>query len=482
MIKLYDFPEKYEKRDTLFEVWCEGKRIDTYSCDVSAIPFNQIWQGKQRSFSQTEKSAFLSLENDGETVLMIKPKRAFTSFAIRPLAKNVTAERTDDGITAIFKEPGQYSVEFDGMHYALAVFINSEKDFSVYRNDQNTIYFAPGVHFLDERIMLEDGQTVYIDAGAVVYGSLNAINKKNIKVVGYGILDNSNMERENAVQSTRQIYDDSNSKTGLPIFFDRCENVLVEGITIVNSSEWTLKFAACKNVCVDNIKVIGLWRYNADGCDFCNCINAVIKNSFLRTFDDVIVVKGLNSWRDVPVQNILAENCVLWCDWGKSLEVGVESCAPYMKDITFKNCYLIHGSAVMMDVQQGDSANISNVLFDHIHIEYTGDEMPLAREDRIKEYPFSNEEYLPQLFQVVSGLTSWSSDPTVGNICDVKFRNIKITLPHTPNRLPASIATKDESGAIRNVSFKNLVCNSNPLSLKDIDLKIGGNVENVVEE
>ena len=102
-----------------------------------------------------------------------------------------------------------------------------------------------------------------------------------------------------------------------------------------------------------------------------------------------------------------------------------------------------------------------------------------AREDQTKEYPYSDEEYLPRLFQIISGLTFWSTDKTVGNISDVQFKNIKISRPDTLTNLLATIATKDESGAISNICFENFVCNDRPFSLKEIDLKMHGNVEHV---
>ena len=482
-MKFYNFADEYEKQDELFKVWCEGKRIKTYACDVSAVAFNQVWQGRQRSFSQTEKSAFVTLGNDGETVLTIQPKKSFQKVVVRPLEKNVKTEARGNEVEITFTHPGQYTVEFDGMHYTLAVFINPEKDFSAYRNGKNVLYFGEGVHYVDKRIMLEDNQTVFIDEGAVVYASINAIGKKNIQVVGYGILDNSRMERQNAIQTNPNIVKEENKKMGLPIYFDRCENILVEGITIVDSSEWSLKFTGCKNVLVDNIKLIGLWRYNADGCDFCNCVDATIKNSFLRTFDDSIVVKGLDCSRELPVENILAENCVVWCDWGRCLEIGAETCAPYMKNITFRNCYLIHGSDVMMDVQQGDSADISQVLFDNVSIEYTGEEQRTAIEtDSVTEYPYYGIKHIPRIFEIRSLVTMWSHDSCAGNTDDVRFQNIRIVTADGEIPQGSRAITRGEGNRISNVVFENITCNGKRVTLQELGFSVDGNVENVIEK
>lgn len=479
-MKLYRFPEEYEKKDTLFRVFCNETEIKTYGCTVSRVPFNQVWPGRQRSLSQTERSAFVSLGNDGETVLTILPQGEFQSVVVRPLAKGARVERVHGGVKVTFPESGQYTVEFDGMHHTLAVFIDPERDYSPEQYGEGVLYFAPGVHHVDTRIVLEDGQTVLIDEGAVVYGSLNAIGKKNIRVVGHGILDNSTMKRQNALQTNMNHMEGSDPTLGLPICFDRCENVSVEGITVVDSSEWCLKFTACRNVSVDNVKVIGLWRYNADGCDFCNCTNATLKNSFLRTFDDVVTVKGLLPRREAPCENITVENCVLWCDWGRCLEVGVETCAPYLKNVVFRKCHLIHGSIVMMDVQQGDSGKVSDVLFEDIHIEYTGDERPIAFEsETLTEYPFSEESHTPALFELVSGVTMWSFDERAGDIENVTFRNIRITAPEDKLPLPASIVTREGDSEISRVVLENVTYNGRPLTGEDLRLHVCGNVKDV---
>lgn len=480
-MKFYQFPELYEKKDEMFKVSCNGKETRTYSCDVSAIPFNQVWRGKQRSIAQTEKSAFVTLSNNGETVLTIQPQKRFQTVVVRPLGKIKDIQSDGNSVTVTFPKSGQYTVEFDGMHYALAVFINPEKDFSNYREEKNVTYFAPGVHYIDNRMMLEDNQTVFIDAGAVVYGSINAVGKKNIKIVGYGILDNSRMERQNAVQSTPNILCEENKNIGLPINFDRCENIFVEGITIVDSSEWSMKFTGCRDINVENIKLIGMWRYNADGCDFCNCINATIKNSFLRTFDDTIVVKGLISNRETPVENVLVENCVLWCDWGRCLEIGAETCAPYIKNIVFKDCYIIHGSSVMLDVQQGDRADISNVLFENIQIEYTGEEMiPAIETAERKEYPHYGKKHIPAPFALTSRVTMWSHDTDTGNITNVKFKNITIITSSGEIPQGSVIATAETTGKIGDICFENITVNKQEVTLTELGVKTEGNVEVII--
>ncbi|PWG68082.1 hypothetical protein DF186_25840, partial [Enterococcus hirae] len=75
-------------------------------------------------------------------------------------------------------------------------------------------YFGPGIH-RPGYIELTDDETVYIAAGAIVYGGIRAKNVSNIKVLGRGILD-GNYEHRRMV-----LIEDS-------------RNILFEGITIRN--------------------------------------------------------------------------------------------------------------------------------------------------------------------------------------------------------------------------------------------------------
>lgn len=488
-MKLYPFAEEYNKKSKDFRVFASEREIDVYSCDVSAYPLNRVWSGKQRDMSQTEKASFVMLGSDFDVTLEIIPEKKFKDIAVRPLSKAIKSLVSNGKIKVTFPGCGQYSLELDGMHNPLIVFINPEKCFEVDKNSPDVLYFGRGVHRFVERIELRDNQTVFIDEGAVLYGSLNASCKKNIKVVGYGILDNSLMKRANEINGCAILAPDAGKNAGNPIFFDRCENVEIEGVTIVNSSGWNIYLDGCKDITVDNIKLIGQWRYNADGCDFCNCTNGTIRNSFLRTFDDCITVKGFKLNNELPVENILAENCVLWCDWGKAFEIGAETCAPYLKNITFCDCDVIHGGSIMLDIAQGDGGDIYDVLFDNIRLEYSGCEMfPAIQFEDSTEYVDFDKEFTPTPFCILTGVTMWSIDDYCGNLTNVRFRDIKISaydgilFDSIYEKNPfggGKIKTDEKCGKISGVHFENVTINGRKCNFSEFGIEISGRVDNV---
>ena len=460
----YNYSENYEKISSRFEVFCGNTKLGVYDCDVSAVPFNQVWPGYQRPFEQTEPTSYLSVGSNEEITLKITPNTEFKEVVVRPLSKGVVADVKDGSVTVTLPGAGQYSVEFDGMHNVLSVFVNPEKEFDVDADDENTLYFGAGVHYLEECVELEDYQTVYIDKHAVVYGGFKAREKKGLRILGYGVLDCSNIERGN----------------GNPISLYRCENIIVEGITIVNSNGWSVHFAGCTNVKADNIKLIGMWRYNSDGCDFTNCTNGVLVNSYLRNYDDCIVIKGLGGNGHLPVRNFLAENCVLWCDWGRAIEIGAETSAPSFSGVMFKNIDIIHGDAVMMDIQHGDKANISDIYFDNIRAEYMAKvNCPKLQSAPGEVYKNEDENYMPLLFVVNTVRTMYSKDATTGNIKNVNFRNISV---HTEDgRIPCSnIAAKAPDSCIEGVYFENIEINGKKyVSLDELNVELGDGTSDV---
>jgi polygalacturonase len=92
----------------------------------------------------------------------------------------------------------------------------------------------------------------------------------------------------------------------------RCTNVLIEGVSIVNSPMWELNPVLCANVTVRgvNIKSHGP---NNDGCDPESCKDVLIEDCTFDTGDDCIAVKsGRNAdgrRLNIPSENIVIRGC-----------------------------------------------------------------------------------------------------------------------------------------------------------------------------
>src|SRR4051812_26204222 len=92
----------------------------------------------------------------------------------------------------------------------------------------------------------------------------------------------------------------------------RCQNVLIEGVTITNSPMWEIHPVLCTNVIVHGVK-ISSHGPNNDGCDPESCTDVLIKDCDFDTGDDCIAIKsGRNAdgrRLGVPSRNIIIQNC-----------------------------------------------------------------------------------------------------------------------------------------------------------------------------
>lgn len=378
-----------------YNVWLNDQKLKVYPTTVSAIPFNMVWAGRQRSIDQTEEAYFVTFDMTEPVKVEIEVQEPFEKFEIRPLSYDLNAHRNGSCITLTVEKPMQFSVEIDGSHNALHVFANpvSEKPAG------DVIYYGPGEHKAD-LIWLESNQTLYLDEGAIVYGAIYAKDAENIRIMGRGILDSSLYRRgEDTHEGGREIIEVLQQKN-FPWFDIRChsqlvlhncKNCYVEGITLRDAQFWSaIVRNNSENITLDNIKIIGQWRYNSDGIDICASTNVKIINSFVRAFDDCIVMRGAHmEGESENVDNVLVDNCVLWCDWGKSLECWCGYKPTEIKNILFRNCYLTHLNATAMNITVWYGSNysvVNGVAYENIEIDIDEDYLHNELESNVPSF------------------------------------------------------------------------------------------------
>ena len=92
----------------------------------------------------------------------------------------------------------------------------------------------------------------------------------------------------------------------------RCNNVLIEGVTIVNSPMWEIHPVLCNNVTVRKVTV-RTHGPNNDGCDPESCRDVLIEDCEFDTGDDCIAIKsGRNAdgrRLNIPSENIIVRGC-----------------------------------------------------------------------------------------------------------------------------------------------------------------------------
>lgn len=94
----------------------------------------------------------------------------------------------------------------------------------------------------------------------------------------------------------------------------KCKNVLIEGVTIVDSPMWEVHPVLCQNVTVRKLKIASHGPNN-DGCDPESCKDVLIEDCSFDTGDDCIAIKSgrNNDGRRIntPTENIIIRNCTM---------------------------------------------------------------------------------------------------------------------------------------------------------------------------
>ena len=455
-----------EALSEFYEVTVDGISAPVYACRVSAEPFNQVWPGYQRPLDQTELAGFAYWDMDGPASVEVRSQRPVETVVVRPSALGIEPRVEGDRITFELDRPRHLVVEVNGPHHALHLFASPPEAEAPAPDAEGVRYFGPGVH-RPGRITLASNETVYIAAGAVVYGSIHATGARNIAVRGRGIIDQAPFER---------------GQGGGAIRFTDCSDVAIEGVVMRDPDVWCCSLFGCSDALIADVKLVGLWRYNADGIDICNSRDVTVRDCFVRSYDDAIVLKGLefgqNSLDDRPVTNVQVSRCTIWCDWGRALEIGAETCAPEFADITFEDCDIVRTTHIAMDIQHGDRALVRNVRFADIRVEMEAPnprpQMQQSPEDR---YSPPGDDYLPALFVIVIRGTNYSKDDERGSVRDVVFRDIAVSAPRMP---ASSLQGFDAEHTVDGVTFENVRLNGELLlTAEEAGVRIGEHVTNV---
>jgi hypothetical protein len=217
-----------------------------------------------------------------------------------------------------------------------------------------------------------------------------------------------------------------------------------------------------------------MWRYNSDGIDVCTSQDVSITDCFVRSFDDAIVIKGLIRKRKsdtaavvegpTNVKNIQVSNCVIWCDWGRALEIGAETRVDSIGRILFKDCDVIHYVQYAMDIQNGDRGLVHDVKYKNIRVE----------EPIVQQAVLCTTMYLMERLGTVIGLVInndyYSRDSLRGSISDISYKDISFNASVFPRSIVWGF---DEQHLVRNVTIENFTINGRRVtSLEDGNIQL----------
>ena len=421
-----------------YSVSIAGKKAVVHAVKVSPADSLRRMKGmddKQGSAGIYEMAAFCSADITGPSTVKVKVNKEVTSAKVLPSSRGINPRINGREISFEAVPGDRLTLEVNGDEYhSLHIFTDLPEEEKYDPSDPNVIYYGPGDHYVS-RIIVRSNQTLYIARGAVLYGEmyLNAqsgacspvisLIGDNIKVRGRGIVDGS-------LCSTLTTH----------LLSVHGNNISIEGITLRDGSVWTLPVKNSKNVVIDGVKILG-YRANSDGIDVCNSENVVIRNCFIRTLDDLIVIKTLKNGG--PCKHVHAYHNVLWNEVAHAVSVGAEI-SKDIADVVFEDSDIIHdkGREWSMRVYHCDDAKVSGIVFRNLRFEESRNFLSLWINTAI-----------------------WSTSKDRGHIKDILFEDITAENVLRPT---VQLLGYDASHLVENVVIKNVSVNGKKITAADV--------------
>ena len=392
---------------------------------------------------------FCNIHVNGPVAISATPAWPVRDAVVRPLSKAIKPTLDDRSIQFRIDTPCQLSVETNHLTtHPLFIFANPVEENVPKQEDPNVIYYGPGLHVVDVHTVLTSGKTLYLADGAWLRAVMperekeKPVKEKDAKgPASYNALFHAEKATRLQIRG-RGVVDMSHLDWGTrcALCFSECSNVQIEGITILDCPRWTVVIAGCKEVKIENVKLIG-HRESNDGMDLVNSSEVTVSNCFARVGDDGFVIKTFPGGQ--PSHAIRVEKCVVWNDKVRGLGICAEAGEP-IHHIHFRDCDIIHDlttdfdMAWSMAIYTEDRGPISDVCFEDIRCEDTK----------------------TKLIQVCVKEGKWSTTGQLGPIKNVVFKNIRYL---GKNRPMSAIQGNDAVHSVQSVRIENLIMNEMPV-------------------
>lgn len=419
-------------------------------CSDSPNHHEEIWNDWDNSKKLRDTMCYALFTHDFADAVRVKVEKrsGFSRVAVRPSAYGITTKESASSNTVEFTLPAyekrKVSVEFDGDRYHNLFLMPSRPDTRKPAvSGGNVSYYGPGEH-TEGIIVLTEGQTLYVDEGAVLYPQNIQVRGNGVTIAGRGVISGEKMRHWGEKFSNADVMIDVQGNKHEGGYTD----FRIEGVTMIDAPSWCLRVMNTDNVAIENINMIH-WDLNGDGIDLCTVTGATINDCMLRAYDDCITLKvRSNADPYGNVHDIRITNCIIWDDYARGIVVGPECgnvwwASGDIRNIEIRNCTVLEAArgqalAIMQELgdfsEAGGPALIDNVLF----------------EDCVVDNIHS------------SGTPIYTSQVNKGESCEMKnvvFRNVTILdgLGCQPSRI-------NVNNTYTSIDFDNLIYNSRKIT------------------
>jgi len=245
----------------------------------------------------------------------------------------------------------------------------------------------PAGKFLSGTIVLKDNVTLQLQKDAVLLGSTNvedyrnmdpfadglgidvgwallvAVDAKHIGITGEGAING-----QGAALKAQQILTDTRPESqrwGRRPFLlriVRCDDVTVTGVTFNYAAAWTSHYFQSRNVHIERVKIVSHGVAHNDGIDIDGCQQVRIKDCDIVSGDDALCFKTTSS--TMACRDIIVSGMKLKSNQG-AIKMGTESMAPF-ENIDISNCFIYDTKNGGIKLLTVDGAHLRNVTISDV--------------------------------------------------------------------------------------------------------------------
>lgn len=355
---------------------------------------------------------------------------------IRPLRFGIESKAEGNTLSFTVNGPQYLQIEISGLPllylYALPPALPAP-------TGPHVKHFAGGqVHDVG-LLTLKSGEVCWIEAGAVVRGSIRAEGASNVLIGGYGVLDGS-------------YWTDLGEPRRKAIVFDFCDHCRVENILMLSPSSWMIVFGGsadmeangvrqiADSVSSDGVDIVGSHRVRVTGCMLHNgddniAIKAIFRNP--GQGDRAVVPGRENEDWNGTVEDVVVSGCSFYnIHGGSAMEIGYETSTDHIRNIRFSDIDVlaVHNFGSVFGIHTGDRALVENITWENIRVEHHYD----------------------KLVDIRVLWSRWNRDAERGTVRNLVFRNISVVqIPPNVGYTLSVIAGYDAEHPVRDVLFEN---------------------------
>lgn len=380
--------------------------VNGADCFVYDTNVNHSRQWEENYYPPLSRTPVAYFDFEGTVHIKITVlQQELRTVSVHPLHYGIAADVDADAHTISFSitKPDTYTVMLNGSpERAIHIFANAPETEQPDQNDPKVIYVGPG-EWNPGTIRLQSGQTLYLAGGAVVHGNVLAENVSDVKVLGRGIIDGSLYE----VWKGKKEY--------VPLRFDHCRNVVIKDVLLLNPNAWVCQGFDTEQMLIDGLKIISC-RPNGDGITLQSCRDVTVRNCFVRSWDDSLVVKNYAG----NTAHIHFSKIQLWTDFAQSMEIGYETnkgnyADSKITDVTFSDICVLHNyHKPVLSIHNADEATVEDVVFERITVEDA-------------QMGGGDGAVMPYLLDfVIAGDLGWATTGKRGKIRNVRVEDVRV--------------------------------------------------------